>query len=113
MKLLNICRKCGSVSIALKFYEVKDTAIYSAKCNLCGNETPYFKTEAEAINFWNKNNMSHNYSAKELAQLVQAMRNSQKRYFKTRDRDVLIESKRLEAQVDKYAAEILERPNHE
>ena len=36
------------------------------------------------------------------------MRNSQKRYFKTRDKDALIESKRLEAQVDKYAAEILQ-----
>ena len=34
--------------------------------------------------------------------LVFAMREKQKEYFKTRDRVVLAESKRLEMQVDKY-----------
>ena len=35
-------------------------------------------------------------------QLVREMRAAQKKYFKTRDRGVLEESKRLEREVDKY-----------
>ncbi|MBQ6773937.1 MAG: hypothetical protein IJP48_07765 [Synergistaceae bacterium] len=107
MRLLNPCRKCGSVSIALKSYKTDsvDTEKFSAECRLCGNQTPFFNTEAEAINFWN--NTSQN-PAKKLAQLVQDMRDSQKRYFKTRDKDALIESKRLEAQVDKYVSDIMQ-----
>lgn len=37
--------------------------------------------------------------------LVRDMRAAQKKYFKTRDRAVLEESKRLEREVDKYLEE--------
>ena len=37
--------------------------------------------------------------------LVRDMRAAQKKYFKTRDRTVLEESKRLEREVDKYLEE--------
>ncbi len=49
---------------------------------------------------------------RKFAERVKVMREWQKRYFETRDKDVLIESKRLEAQVDKYAAEILEEADN-
>ena len=45
----------------------------------------------------------------ELADLVEKMREAQKNYFKTRDKDSLDISKRLESQVDKILAERLER----
>lgn len=37
---------------------------------------------------------------KEFIELVKMMRDAQKEYFKTRDRDVLVKSKALEARVD-------------
>lgn len=37
------------------------------------------------------------------------MRSAQKRYFKTRDRDALTESKALEKEFDAKAAQIMER----
>ncbi len=43
----------------------------------------------------------------EFAILVRNMRNKQKEYFKTRARDTLIDSKKLEAAVDKRVAELL------
>lgn len=45
----------------------------------------------------------------EFADIVQKMREAQKNYFKTRDKDSLDISKRLESQVDKILAERLER----
>jgi len=38
----------------------------------------------------------------EFAELVAKMRAAQRRYFSQRDRDTLIESKRLEAEVDRF-----------
>ena len=46
-------------------------------------------------------------SIEDFANLVKQMRAFQKQYFKTRDKDVLIESKRLENLVDKSVVEIL------
>lgn len=43
----------------------------------------------------------------DFAMLVKNMRNKQKEYFKTRAKDTLIESKQLEAAVDKRIAELL------
>ena len=37
----------------------------------------------------------------QLVQLVRAMRASQKEYFRTRDKNILLQSKELERQVDK------------
>lgn len=45
----------------------------------------------------------------EFADIVQKMREAQKNYFKTCDKDSLDISKRLESQVDKILAERLER----
>lgn len=45
----------------------------------------------------------------EFADIVQKMREAQKNCFKTRDKDSLDISKRLESQVDKILAERLER----
>lgn len=38
----------------------------------------------------------------ELAALVKEMRDTQNRYFKTKDQDILMKSKKLEKQVDDY-----------
>lgn len=46
-------------------------------------------------------------SIKELATLVYNMRQAQREYFKTRGNDPLIESKRLEREVDAALKEIL------
>ena len=35
-------------------------------------------------------------------EVVSQMRSAQKKYFRTRDKDVLIKSKQLESQVDKF-----------
>lgn len=43
---------------------------------------------------------------KEFIELVRRMRDAQKRYFQTRDKAVLAESKRLEGQVDKRIVEL-------
>lgn len=40
-------------------------------------------------------------SLNEFVELVRLMRDKQKWYFKTRDRQILVESKRLEEQVDR------------
>lgn len=45
---------------------------------------------------------------KTFALAVKNMRANQKQYFKTRDKDVLAESKRSEALVDRYVTEILQ-----
>ncbi len=44
---------------------------------------------------------------KDFLVIVKAMRDAQKRYFKTRKQDDLIESKRLEASVDLQLATLL------
>ena len=109
---LKPCPKCSGKSASLMRYVIDSTNSKKCilKCRLCGFATPEQNTESEAVNFWNDMAQS---PAKKLAQLVQDMRNTQKRYFKTRDKDALIESKRLEAQVDKYAAEILQMDDSE
>ena len=48
-------------------------------------------------------------TARELAELVQQMRDEQRAYFKTRATDHLEESKRLEKQVDVAVRSILQR----
>lgn len=44
---------------------------------------------------------------KEFMALVEKMRNLQKSYFKTRDKIVLVECKRVESQVDEAIKEIV------
>ena len=42
---------------------------------------------------------------KQFIELVREMRNAQKEYFKTRDKDVLLKSKELERKVDSFLAQ--------
>lgn len=42
---------------------------------------------------------------REFFELVREMRNAQKEYFKTRDKNVLLKSKELERKVDAYLAQ--------
>ena len=47
---------------------------------------------------------------KQLAELVNKMRNAQREYFRTRSASSLEDSKRLEKQVDQAIAEVLSQP---
>lgn len=49
----------------------------------------------------------------EFADLVEKMRDAQKKYFRTRDKETLSVSKSLESQVDKILAERRERQEKE
>ena len=44
---------------------------------------------------------------KEFIELVREMRNAQKEYFKTRDKNVLQRSKELEREVDSFLAQLV------
>lgn len=44
---------------------------------------------------------------KEFVELVREMRNAQKEYFKTRDKNVLQRSKELERKVDSFLAQLV------
>ncbi len=46
-------------------------------------------------------------NAIELATLVQELRNAQKEFFRTRERDILLKAKTLEIQVDEAVEKIL------
>lgn len=49
---------------------------------------------------------------KTFAELVKRMRTAQTVYFKTRSRDILVSSKKLEALVDRHIEIILQEDNH-
>ena len=49
---------------------------------------------------------------KSFAELVKRMREAQTAYFKSRSRDILIVSKKLEALVDRHIEIILQEVNH-
>lgn len=49
---------------------------------------------------------------KSFAELVKRMRATQTAYFKSRSRDILLTSKKLEALVDRHIEIILQEDNH-
>lgn len=65
----------------------------------------YFNSKQEAIEAWNRRELMMNKDFLDFILLVKKMRECQQRYFKTRDKAILIASKQLEASVDKFIAE--------
>lgn len=68
------------------------------------NDKEYMQTEKTA-----ENEIPEKITLEFFAELVNRMRHQQRRYFATRNKEVLMESKKLEAQVDAILNKMYDR----